>query len=321
MQDLISIIVPIYNVEKYLDKCLQSITNQTYKNLQIILINDGSTDTSLRICENFALNDERICIVNQESKGVSEARNTGIREAKGAYITFIDSDDVVESTYIQYLYDIIKENNDISVCKMKEIYGDGDDDINNDGEESVIKQLNSKEAIEIMLYQREFDNSLWGKMYKKELFSDVVFPKGKLYEDMAVIYDIFLKTDKIIFGSKINYYYRVRQNSIMTTEFSSEKMELINFTERMVKNVSEKFPDLYMAAIRRYVYSNFRLLGEAIQCKGNNSKEENILINNIKRYSKIVLKNPNADKKDKIAIILLLLNKKLYKKIFLLYKK
>lgn len=321
MQDLISIIVPIYNVEKYLDKCLQSITSQTYKNLQIILINDGSTDSSLRICENFALNDERICIVNQESKGVSEARNTGIREAKGAYITFIDSDDVVESTYIQYLYDIIKENNDISVCKMKEIYGDGDDDINKDGEESVIKQLNSKEAIEIMLYQREFDNSLWGKMYKKELFSDVVFPKGKLYEDMAVIYDIFLKTDKIIFGSKINYYYRVRQNSIMTTEFSSEKMELINFTERMVKNVSEKFPDLYMAAIRRYVYSNFRLLGEAIRCKGNNSKEENILINNIKRYSKIVLKNPNADKKDKIAIILLLLNKKLYKKIFLLYKK
>lgn len=215
---LVSIIVPIYKVEPYLRRCLDSIVNQTYTNLEIILVDDGSPDGCPQICDEYAAKDNRIVVIHKENGGLSDARNAGLDICKGEYISFVDSDDWVDEKYIEALFYIInKENADISICSYNSFI-DGDNltpqhfkDLQHyvlwDSHETLIR-LCAEDTQGLM--------AAWGKIYKKEIFKSIRFPKGKLYEDVYVNYKLYSLCQKICFINIPLCHYRIRKNSIMT---------------------------------------------------------------------------------------------------------
>lgn len=241
-EPLITVIVPVYNVEGYLKKCIESIIRQTYRNLEIILVDDGSLDGSGRICDDYAGRDSRIVVIHKENGGLSDARNTALDVARGTYITYIDSDDYVADDYIEYLYKMLEEYRaDISACLVKSIYNY---DEKADYCDEKVEILNHSEAIKAVLFQKKFTPSACGKLYKRELFNTIRYPKGMYYEDMAVIYKLIELCDRIVVGRKQKYYYYQRQDSIIHQKFNEKKMHRIQIANELKEYVDEKYPEL-----------------------------------------------------------------------------
>ena len=217
MEPLISIIVPVYKVEKYLDKCIESLVNQTYTNIEIILVNDGSPDRCPDICEKWKKIDDRIIVLNKKNGGQSDARNAGMKIAKGMYFIFTDSDDYVSKNYVEYLYGILESTGaDIAVGKM-ENFPEGSSPKIEKSDSNYILTFNSIEAIQDFLYEKHFATNVTAKLYKKELFDGIEFPKGKKYEDLYVFYKIISKCNIVVYGNKSIYYYMIRCNSTIGT--------------------------------------------------------------------------------------------------------
>ena len=189
-EPLISVIVPVYNVEKYLPQCLDSIKNQTYTNLEIILVDDGSTDSSGIICDNAATKDKRIKVIHKENMGISHTRNIGIQNSSAELISFIDSDDYVNENYIQYLYNLLnKSKSDIAIGAHIIEYNSGNlhyKGIGKDLEESY----SPNQVLQEILLDKNVDISVWGKLFYKSLFNNIEFPVGKKFEEPATIYKV-----------------------------------------------------------------------------------------------------------------------------------
>lgn len=247
---LISVIVPVYNVEKYLSYCLDSIVQQTYDNLEIILINDGSNDNSKLICERYVEKDQRIKLINQQNKGLSGARNTGIDNCAGEYITFIDSDDYVVNDYIEYLYSMITERVSISMCNSKIV---NNYDVKNfKSSTGKIKTISQKEYFKMTLYNVRY-LSAWGKLFHKSYFTSVRFPDGMLNEDIYIMGNIFSTVDTISLGTSDKYKYVKRQGSITTGKFNEKKFDLIKANEKYCDIVVNIYTDLEIDSI---IYKN-----------------------------------------------------------------
>lgn len=244
MNDLITVVIPIYNVEKYLHKCVDSIINQTYKNLEIILVDDGSPDRCGIICDNYASIDNRITVIHKANGGLSDARNVAINKASGRYITFIDSDDYVDIVYIEYLYRLIKRYSaDISVCTFNYITEEGriiNHVLNND----TVKVMNLEEGLYELLNSKLFSNSAWAKLYKIECFENIRFPYGKIYEDVATIYKAFMKSNLIVWGEKSLYNYLFRESSISKQKFSKKRLLALDYAKTMVSEIVDRYPQL-----------------------------------------------------------------------------
>ena len=214
----ISIIIPIYNVEQYLPQCLDSIINQTYKNLEIILINDGSTDNSGKICDNYAKVDNRIHVFHKKNEGVSSARNLGLEKCTGDFIGFIDPDDFIELNMYELLYnEQQKTNADIVWCNYslyyslnKQIFGE----INSNITYNLLNINEKNDFYSDLFYKYNMKAYLWNKLYQKEIFSNIKFPYKKIFEDLFVFIYLISKANKISFINKKLYYYRQRVNSI-----------------------------------------------------------------------------------------------------------
>ena len=224
MENLISIVVPIYNVKEYLDACIKSIINQTYKNIEIILVDDGSTDGCADLCDEYKKFDSRIRVIHKENGGLSDARNTGLEVASGVYIVFIDSDDYVNVNMVKELYDaIIKTNSDISICKFKRVKSEIID-IYENKENKSLEILSGKRVIEEVYggNGEEISFVAWNKMYKKDLFYDneIRYPKGRIYEDTFTTYKLLYYSKAIAIIDKYLYYYRVREGSIINTNIT-----------------------------------------------------------------------------------------------------
>jgi glycosyltransferase involved in cell wall biosynthesis len=206
---LISVIVPIYNVEIYLEKCLNSIINQTYKNLEIILIDDGSPDNCGKICDEYAKKDKRIKVIHKPNGGLSDARNTGLDIAKGEYIAFVDSDDYIAEEMCEELLDIAqKEEADIVVCGVY--------DVRKEGITVFDRNLNvsDKDTILYQIFTDYYPSYSWNKFFKAHLFSEIRFPHIK-FEDLFIMPTLILAAQKISFTPKAYYYYnRTNENSI-----------------------------------------------------------------------------------------------------------
>lgn len=315
---LITVIVPIYNVEKFLDKCINSILEQTYKNLEIILINDGSTDQSLKICEKYACLDKRIKIINKNNGGLSDACNTGIEISKGKYIVFVDPDDSFESDMIEYLYKLLKRNNcDLATCNYF-VTVKGNKRIEFQTQKDML--FNNHNAIQQMLYSNGIETSRWAKLFKKELFKGIKFPKGKNYEDIAAVYKLFLNSTNIVSGCKVKYNYEIRENSITTTEFNESKFDLIEMTDKMGDEVLCIYPDLKKAVLRRRVYARFSTLNHMLNIK-THQKEKSEIIKFIKNNAWNVVSDLNVPFRDKVAVLLLEINYSLYKFVWNTLKK
>ena len=212
-QPLISVIVPVYNVEKYLKKCVYSIINQTYKNIEVILVDDGSPDKCGMICDEFVSVDSRIKVIHKRNGGLSSARNAGIEIAKGQYIGFVDSDDTIEPFMYEKLYQINKKNKTLlSVCAVNYIFPNGEKKRKKElGEDRVFGFEN---AIIEMNMHTYFDMGAWSKLYDRNLFDGIRFPEGKLSEDFYIMYKVFDKAQKISYVDQPCYNYLQRKNSI-----------------------------------------------------------------------------------------------------------
>lgn len=250
---MISVIVPVYNVEKYLRECLDSIIGQTYRNIEIILIDDGSTDNSGIICDEYALYDKRIKVIHKENGGLSDARNCGLSVASGDIVSFIDSDDYVSPYFLEILYEAMEKGNcDIAALKDCCAFWDGDDC----GALSKVKHVIGLEyctpskAIEHMFYMHVITGAQF-KLYKRYILGEIKFPVGYYYEDVATTYKAFLYSKKAVIVDADIYAYRKRKNSICREEFSEKKLSALKIFDDILSDERIKELGLLQAAKAR----------------------------------------------------------------------
>ena len=232
---IVSVIVPIYNVEEYLEECLESIRNQTYTNIEVILVNDGSTDGSREICESYCEKDIRFRLINQENQGQSVARNRGVKESVGQYIMFVDSDDVVNTDVLEVLLPYMKTDVDIVECEMtreKEAFF-----LNKIP--TIVFEGNSKEAILNCIAFRAVKFCAFTKLYRREIVEKIPFLEGYIYEDVFTGINYLNHIRKIIVIDYIGYYYRVRPNSTMTKSFHEKDLDIFHVGEKLIESFTD----------------------------------------------------------------------------------
>lgn len=225
---MISIIVPIYRVEKYLKKCVDSILVQTYKNFELILVDDGSPDNCPAICDEYAKQDDRVVVVHKKNGGLSDARNAGLDIAKGEYIGFVDSDDYISPIMYETLMNrIISDQSDLAMCKYMCIYDSGEIIKKEKSDKTISKKCYSpKEFILELFMPHGVDYVVaWSKLYKKEIFNKLRFPIGKQHEDEFIIHSVVAQCKKISCVEDELYYYRQREGSIMTENFNVKRLD------------------------------------------------------------------------------------------------
>ena len=265
----ISIIVPVYNVENYISKCLKSIINQSYKNLEIIVVNDGSTDRSGHICNYYSKIDKRVILINQKNQGLSMARNNALDIASGEYIGFVDSDDWVESDMFSTLYEnAVVHNADIAICNATRIFDS--EKINLPNKIFLFSKYNNDESIAVYTGVNKFnyylskrDYYVWNKLYKRYLFNNVRFPSGKLFEDIFTTYKLIDNANRIVITTKSMYNYVYRTDSITERPFSIDKMAMVEAHMEIHKHISNKYPHLEKACRNRVFLSLIDLMYQA----------------------------------------------------------
>lgn len=267
MDELISIIVPVYNVEKYLPKCIESLLKQTYKKLEIILVDDGSTDQSGIICTSYEKLDRRIKVIHKQNGGLSDARNFGLNVAKGKYVTLVDSDDFVEPIMIEYLYTLIsKYQADISVCQRNEV-----EEKNNvihphlTVQEEVVD--GNRNCMKSFFTNKGIDTVACGKLYKNELFDKVRYPIGKYHEDVFTTYKLIAQAQRIAIGSEHLYNYLIRSNSISNSSFQMKHLDAIEANKQRSSFIKERYPECLVYANAGIVYATNSCILKMINSK------------------------------------------------------
>ena len=263
---LISIIIPVYKVEKYLEKCIQSVINQTYENLQIILVDDGSPDNCGKICDEYDKKDHRIEVIHKSNGGLSDARNKGLEIAKGEYIGFVDSDDYIEADMYEVLYNLLKQYNaDVSICNFYTV-SQGKISIKN--ADNGINEYNRIEILKEILLDKNIQSYAWNKLYKKELFDEIKYPIGKKYEDIGTTFYLLEKCNKVVVTGKSEYYYINRQDSIVNnvtestiTDYIELIMQRYDYIEKNIKELSSYNKD-YLKRILKTAEKDIKSLNE-----------------------------------------------------------
>lgn len=300
-QVLVSVIVPVYNVEQYLDQCVKSILDQDYENLEIILVDDGSTDSSGKMCDQWASRDKRIKVIHKVNGGLSDARNTGLKCAHGDYFCFIDSDDLVSEDFVSYLYQIINDYNvGIAACGIVHFFESRE---LNSKSDCRVRILTSNEAICEMLYQTSFLVPACGKLYRRTCFDNICFPVGMRFEDAAIMVDLFERAEGIALSAKQGYYYRHRADSITSSKFSPHDLDIIKIANKYLRRFKDSSLDLQRAAVAFSVTSYLRVCLNAPQ----DEKYKDIISNceeYIKRHWVEVAMDSHARKKARVGAAL-----------------
>ena len=294
-KDLISIIIPVYKVEKYLEKCIESVLKQTYTNLQVILVDDGSPDNCGKICDEYAKKDSRIEVIHKVNGGLSDARNVGIAKAKGKYIGFVDSDDYIKEDMYEILINLIKEYDaDVSICNLYDVI-EGKEYIRN--KENGIKEYNRIDILKEVLLDKNIQSYAWNKLYKKELFNEIKYPIGKKYEDIGTTFYIFEKCNKVVVTSEPEYYYLKRADSLVNNVTEST---VLDYTEIIIqrylytqKNIEElrKYNNYYLAKTLITAHNDIELLGSISEKMQEKYKELYNLAFDILKIIKKILTN------------------------------
>lgn len=292
MNPLISVIVPIYKVEEYLSRCVDSIINQTYKNLEIILVDDGSPDNCPKICDDYAKIDKRIKVVHKENGGLSDARNAGMKVANGEYISFIDSDDYISLDFINVLYDtIVSEDSDIVECNVAKVFDSG---INNEDEccsDMLIRSFYAQDALHQLLIEGEFKQHVWNKLYRSSIVVDVPYAVGKLNEDEFWTYQVFGKAKKISKINKKMYYYYQRSDSIIGSSFNSRRLDALEAKCNRQEYIEANFSDLISVARIDFYGTCMFCYQSSIKYLSKNEKKDALkIINKYKKKCKLTFK-------------------------------
>lgn len=252
-KEKISIIVPVYKVEKYLEKCIASIVNQTYTELEIILVDDGSPDRCGEICDQWAKKDSRIKVVHKENGGRSDARNAGVEIATGEYIGFVDSDDLLEPDMYQVLFDkLMKYGADIAVCERQTVWED--ESQKKQSQSNEFKILDGDAALKLLIGDG-ISQVVWNKLYRREVIGDIEFEVGKYYEDEFWSYQVFGRAKKVILMDYVGYYYRQHPGSIMAEYYSLRRLDVIEAKCRRQVYLEEKFPHMVFDGKKNMIFS------------------------------------------------------------------
>ena len=269
---MISIIVPVYNVEKYLLQCIGSILEQTYSDYEVILVDDGSSDSSGVICDQVAVNNPRFFVIHQENSGLSAARNVGVDHAHGEFLIFVDSDDMLVNDSLERLYISANKYNADMVCgRFIRKY----DNSKFYSEKKVIKKGNlvydsDKQKMSVFLDGKIIGTTAWAKLYRRELFENVRFPIGRYHEDVYTTYKLVDCSKRIVVIPEVVYIYRYNQESITNETFSEKKLDLIKGKTEQALYVGNKYPSLQNKAYAGIIYACNQCLVQISRSKYSN---------------------------------------------------
>lgn len=325
----ISIIVPVYNSEKELDRCIQSVIDQTYKNIEIILINDGSTDNSLEICEKYGAEYDFIKVLSQSNQGQSSARNKGIEAASGDLIGFVDSDDVIHPEMYNYLYTILdKHQADLSAIQVKTVKHMNE--INTTMNDESVEIVDKTELLEDYMYdglnKSAGQYSAGRKLFKKELLSEVRFLEGYIFEDILFNYEVLEQAHRLVKSEKIMYYYFQDSDSTMRRRFTEKELDLLYICDLIIeKTKKENNANLTEYSEMKKARSYFSLLAKIayfdtnIETQRLNKIKKN-LVSGLRANYKLLIKSPIPINR-KVIITAFVLNFNLSAKLIQMVKK
>lgn len=264
---LISVIVPVYKTQQYLDRCVGTIRNQTYKNLEIILVDDGSPDQSGALCDRLALEDNRIRVIHKENGGLSSARNAGIDVMNGEYAAFVDSDDDIALDMIETLYGLcVSHGAQIACGGVEKVNDQGHVGYFNDNTKDFLL-LTREKAMEELLENRRILNSLWDKLYHKSIFDGIRMTKGILYEDCDVMYRCIQKAERVVYTGKPLYHYYLSQGSLLRAAFHVKRFDLITVLRKRMAFYHQEYPQFMDIARAKYVDLGLEILYQSRSAK------------------------------------------------------
>lgn len=313
---LISVIIPIYKVEAYLHRCIDSVLAQTYRNLEIILVDDGSPDNCGKICDEYAQKDSRIRVIHKKNGGVSDARNVGLESAKGEYLSFVDSDDYIESTmYEELLRTLLDADADIAACGYYNVR----DTITPSCTNVKTKVLDATEGLHEVIFSKTVGIMPWGKLYRRELFNTVMYPKGRICEDVFVIADIFEHVSVAAFNTKPLYYYVHRLNSYTKCKFNKSNLDWIYSYQYLYKRIRQSFPELIEEAKVRLLWAYLAVLDRSILV--DEEKELNEKIQRYIRKNISLIKSTFFTRNRKLMALAACMSLSLYKQLIMKFGK
>lgn len=294
MDSLISVIVPIYNVEDYLNRCVDSIINQTYKNLEIILVDDGSPDNCPKMCDGYAKKDSRIKVVHKENGGLSDARNVGMEVATGEYVSFIDSDDYISLDFYETLLQTMIDNDsDIVECSVVKFYENGKFDEYSD--DLKVTNYDTLDGLESLINENPFKQHVWNKLYKFNIVLDIPYAVGKLNEDEFWTYQIFGKAKKVTRINKTMYYYFQRGSSIMGNGYNIRRLDALEGKMNRQAYIEKNFPTLATKAkVDLYGSCMFAYQSVLKFMSGNDKKKAGKIIKDYKNRCKLTTDEINS---------------------------
>lgn len=311
--ELISVIVPVYKVEKYLCKCVDSILAQTYANLEIILVDDGSPDNCGRICDEYALKDSRIKVIHQQNGGLSAARNAGLDIATGKYVGFIDSDDYIDLNYFECMIKLTDKGDLVSCALIEE---------NESGKVIAQKATENRcystaEALSEMCYEKKLGTSACAKLIKKEIADMNRFPEGRLYEDLFTVYKWHADVNTVVSTSDTAYHYVHRFGSISHNDWNEKTTDLMEAAESQFEFIKSNYPDCYSAGVYRFFFSANDFLAKA-----EKSKDYRKIILPYRKKLKPLWKDLDKSKlclKDYVKFVTMIISPALHRMIYEVY--
>ncbi|WP_086313933.1 hypothetical protein A5821_001482 [Enterococcus sp. 7F3_DIV0205] len=313
----ISIIVPVYNVERYLRKCVDSILNQTFTDIEVILVDDGSTDSSGEICDEYVLQDQRVQVIHKENGGLSDARNTGIESARGEYLGFVDSDDYIALDMYELLFNNIqKEAADLAICGIYDVY-ENKEPLKKTQEYMVLDKV---AAMKLILEAKIVSVHAVNKLYKKNIFDQIRYPVGMITEDAAVILSILENTKKVVIDTQQKYYYYHRANSISSNRFSKKDLDTIQVWKENESYIEKHYPELAYVAHTRVCWAYFTVLDKMMNSKiaDEDKQKQKEIVSFLRDNFSFVIKNIYFTRNRKISMVALRIAVPLYRKISLL---
>lgn len=312
----ISVIVPAYNVEKYIEKSIGCLLRQTFEDFEIILVNDGSTDSTGLLCDKLAKQDKRIKVYHKENGGVSDARNYALDRMTGEYMTFVDSDDLVTDDYLEYLFGLITEydNAEIAMTRGKLI---SEKDIPQEIPETYRCVLNTEEAVRRMMIRQEYGHANWAKMYKSSLWKSVRFPIDVIYDDYYMTYRVFAKSSKVACGNACKYFYVQRNSSLIHAPCTPKTLSSLDVADNVTDFLIKTWPKNKAEAIDLQIASYLKKM-RAILNTGFNSYPEyqERIIKKVRENAWFLLKSSRVPYRDKVKILSLLLGKRIFLTIY-----
>lgn len=313
----LSIIVPVYKVENFLGKCVDSILNQTFKDFELILVDDGSPDKCGEMCDKYSKDDERVRVIHKENGGLSDARNFGIDASTGDYLGFVDSDDYISSDMFEVLVgNLEKKHADISVCGMYDCCGEK---IVKQDIESGTFEFKKEEAIEWFLGGKGAGLFVCNKIFKRKIFENVRFPVGKLYEDAFIFVDLFLKAEKVIVCTDPKYYYIHREGSVTMSTFSERYYDVVRAHECNLKKLETYLPSEKKVGEYRVYWSYkqlfYILAFDSKENKVRYKKDIKKITSFIRKNFLKIIFNPYNSKSQLICYVLIFINPYLFMKV------